>query len=165
LKTVPGCLPRGRRRVGHVKLLGVHAHGHPLPYAHALQYDLQYEFIANLELVGILWYPSRLIGIEQFRAYTVEESLGDTNFVKKGHILDLRQASMARCIHGLPKVSPRPATPDPSTPFMRATPKTALHLFLVWPAHGAGGLWPSSTFLDTPRHMGLASQKVPHVLR
>jgi hypothetical protein len=42
----------------------------------------------------------------------------------------LFQARMATGIHGLPKVSPRPAMPDPSTPCGRATPKAALRLFL-----------------------------------
>jgi hypothetical protein len=38
----------------------------------------------------------------------------------------LKQAHMARGIHGLPKVSPRPALPNPSMTPGPATPKTAL---------------------------------------
>jgi hypothetical protein len=67
----------------------------------------------------------------------------------------LLQARMARGIHRLPKVSLGPAMPYPSTPFGRATPKTALQPFLGWPACRAGGLRPSSTPLDTPRRTGL----------
>jgi hypothetical protein len=66
---------------------------------------------------------------------------------------------MAMGIHGLPKVSPGPAMPDPSTPCGRATPETALHQFLVWPDRKAGGLRPSSTPLDTPRRTGLNKHK------
>jgi hypothetical protein len=58
---------------------------------------------------------------------------------------------VARGGHGLPKGSPVPARPDPSTPCGQATPKTALRLFLGWPARRAGSLWPSSTLLDTQR--------------
>jgi hypothetical protein len=54
------------------------------------------------------------------------------------------QARIARGIHGLPRVSPRPSMPDPSMPCGRATPKTASH-----------GLRLSSTLLDTPRRTGL----------
>jgi hypothetical protein len=35
------------------------------------------------------------------------------------------QAGMARGIHGLPKISPRPAMPNPSKPCGQATTKTA----------------------------------------
>jgi hypothetical protein len=49
---------------------------------------------------------------------------------------------MARGIHGLPKVSPRTALPNPSTPCGRATPETTLRPFLGWPAPRAGGLRP-----------------------
>jgi hypothetical protein len=47
---------------------------------------------------------------------------------------------MARGIHGLPKVSPGPAMPDPSTPCGTGR---------------MGGLRPSSTPMDTPRRTGL----------
>jgi hypothetical protein len=40
--------------------------------------------------------------------------------------------------HGLPKVSPGPAMPDPSTPFGWAIPETTLQPFLECPAHRAG---------------------------
>jgi hypothetical protein len=53
--------------------------------------------------------------------------------------------------HGLPKISPKLAMPYTSTPCGRATPETALQSFQVSPTHRAGGLWPSSTPLDTPR--------------
>jgi hypothetical protein len=53
--------------------------------------------------------------------------------------------------HGLPKVSPRPALPNPSMPSRWATTDTALRPFLGWPAHKAGGLQLSSSLLDTPR--------------
>jgi hypothetical protein len=58
---------------------------------------------------------------------------------------------MTRGGHGLPKVSPGPTMPEPSTPCGRATPETALWPVQGWPAHRAGGLQPSSTLLDTPR--------------
>ena len=67
--------------------------------------------------------------------------------------LSLSHRRMARGGHVLPKVSPGPALPDPSTPCGRATPKTALQLFLRWPARRAGGLPPSSILLNTQRHM------------
>jgi hypothetical protein len=57
---------------------------------------------------------------------------------------------MARGGHGLPKVSPGPAMPYPSTPCRRTTYETALRLFQGWPAHRAGSLWPFSAPLDTP---------------
>jgi hypothetical protein len=50
----------------------------------------------------------------------------------------------------VPKVSPGPAMPDPSTPCRRSIPETASRLFLGWPIHRAGGLQSSSSFLDTP---------------
>jgi hypothetical protein len=67
---------------------------------------------------------------------------------------------MARGIHGLPKFSPGSAMPDPSTPCGRATPQTALQLFLGWPTHRAGGLRPSSSPLDTPCRMGLVGGNI-----
>jgi hypothetical protein len=70
------------------------------------------------------------------------------------------QARMARGIHGLTKVSLGPALPYPSMPCRRATPETALWMFLGWPAHRAGDLRPSSTPLDTPQHMGLPNSIV-----
>jgi hypothetical protein len=39
---------------------------------------------------------------------------------------------------------------DPSMPYGRATPETALQLSGGWPARRAGGLQTSSTILDTP---------------
>jgi hypothetical protein len=57
---------------------------------------------------------------------------------------------MATGGHGLPKVSLRPAMPNPSTPCGRASPETALWLFQGWPAHRAGSLRPSFTLLHTP---------------
>jgi hypothetical protein len=59
---------------------------------------------------------------------------------------------MVRGGHGLSKVSPGPAIPNPSTPCGQATPETALRPFRGWPARRAGGLRPSSTPLITPRH-------------
>jgi hypothetical protein len=56
---------------------------------------------------------------------------------------------------GFPKVSPGPAMLDPSSfmPCGLATPETALWPFQGWwSTHRAGGLQPSSTPLDTPRH-------------
>jgi hypothetical protein len=64
---------------------------------------------------------------------------------------DWRHGHMARGGHRLPKFSPRPAMPFPSTPCGRATLETALQLFQGLPACKAGGLRPSSTPLDTPR--------------
>jgi hypothetical protein len=46
----------------------------------------------------------------------------------------LIQGRMGRSIHGLPKVSPGPAMPNPSMPCGRSTPKQALRLFWGWPA-------------------------------
>jgi hypothetical protein len=54
--------------------------------------------------------------------------------------------------HGLPKVLPEPAMPYPSTPCQWTTTETVLWLFQGWPTRRAGGLWPSSTPLDTPHH-------------
>jgi hypothetical protein len=67
----------------------------------------------------------------------------------------MAQARTGRGIHRLPKVSPRPAQPDPYTPCGRATPQTALRPFGGWPAHRAGGLRLSSSPLDTPSRTGL----------
>jgi hypothetical protein len=64
-------------------------------------------------------------------------------------------ARMVRDGHGLPKVSPGPAIPDPSTHCKRTTPKMALWPFRGWAAHRLGSLRPSSTPLDTPRGTGL----------
>jgi len=58
---------------------------------------------------------------------------------------------MARGRHGLPKVSPRPAMLDSSTPSGRATAETALLMFQGWPARKAGSLRLSSSPLDHPR--------------
>jgi hypothetical protein len=57
---------------------------------------------------------------------------------------------MVRGGHGLPKVSPGPAMPDPSTSCGRATPEKALRLFQGWPACRVGGLRPSSTPFGHP---------------
>jgi hypothetical protein len=54
---------------------------------------------------------------------------------------------------GLPKVSLWPAMPYLSTSCGRATLETALRPFKRLPACREGGLWPSSTPLDTPRHV------------
>jgi hypothetical protein len=45
--------------------------------------------------------------------------------------------------------------PNPYTPCGQATPQTALQPFGGWPACRAGGLWPSSSPLDTPSRTGL----------
>ena len=50
-----------------------------------------------------------------------------------------KQARTGRGIHGLPKVSPRPAMPNPSTSCGRATTQTALRPFGGSPARRAGG--------------------------
>jgi hypothetical protein len=73
---------------------------------------------------------------------------------------DFDQSLMARGIHGVPKVSPGPAMLDPSTPCERATPETALRLFLGWPARRPGNMRPSSTPLDTPRRTGLEGREL-----
>jgi hypothetical protein len=65
------------------------------------------------------------------------------------------QARTGRGIHGLPKVSCGPAMPNPCTLCERATPQTDLRPFGGWLACRAGGLWPSSSPLDTPRRTGL----------
>jgi hypothetical protein len=76
----------------------------------------------------------------------------------------LLRACMARGIHGLPKVSPRPAMPDPSRPCRRATPKIALWPFLCWSAHREASLQPFSTPLDTPRRTDLLCYKTCFIL-
>jgi hypothetical protein len=58
--------------------------------------------------------------------------------------IDVAHRRKGRGGHGLPKVSPGSAMPDPSMPCGRATRKIALQLF--W-----GVLRPASTLLDTPR--------------
>jgi hypothetical protein len=50
------------------------------------------------------------------------------------------QARMARGIHGLPKVSPGPALPNPSTPCGRATPEMVVRLFRYPKPLGPGGI-------------------------
>jgi hypothetical protein len=67
------------------------------------------------------------------------------------------QARMARGIHGLSKVLPMPALPDPSTPGGRAgQPRNGLMaVSLVARPQGEWSAGPSSTPLDTPRHTGL----------
>jgi hypothetical protein len=67
---------------------------------------------------------------------------------------------MARGIDGLPKVSPGPAMPNPSTPCRQSTPEKAIQPFLGWPARRAGGLRPSSTLLDTQMPYGLMNKSV-----
>jgi hypothetical protein len=62
------------------------------------------------------------------------------------------QGRMARGDHALPKLSPRPAMPDPFTPCGCTTPETAVRPFQGQPTHKAGDLRPSSTILVTPRH-------------
>jgi hypothetical protein len=64
---------------------------------------------------------------------------------------------MARAIHGLPKVSPGPALPYPSTSCRLATPETALKLSLRWPTRRVGGLRAPCTPFDTTRRMGLVA--------
>jgi hypothetical protein len=58
---------------------------------------------------------------------------------------------MARGGHGLSKVSPGHAMPNSSRPCGQATPVTALRPFQGWPTRRAGGFWPSSNLLVTPR--------------
>jgi hypothetical protein len=70
---------------------------------------------------------------------------------------------MGRGGHGLPKVLPGPAMPDPSTPCGRATPKTALWPFQGWPTCKVGGLWQFPTLLDTPRRTPMSTFAHPKV--
>jgi hypothetical protein len=70
-----------------------------------------------------------------------------------------RHGRMARGGYGLPKVSPEPAMPNPSTPCRQATPETALQPFQGRYACRAGGLRPSSTPLDTPRRTPTGREK------
>jgi hypothetical protein len=77
-----------------------------------------------------------------------------------------KHSRMARGGHGLPKVSPGPAMPNPSTPCERETPETALRLFQGCPTHRVCGLRPSSTFLDAPRRTPMvrgAMKNVPEI--
>jgi hypothetical protein len=62
----------------------------------------------------------------------------------------IEHGRMARGGHGLPKVSPRPAIPYPSTPCGWAIPETAVRPVQGWSAQRLGGLRPSSTLLNTP---------------
>jgi hypothetical protein len=57
--------------------------------------------------------------------------------------------------HGLPKVSTGPAIPYLSMPCGRSAPETALWPIQGRPADREGGLWPSFTPLDTPRHTAM----------
>jgi hypothetical protein len=57
---------------------------------------------------------------------------------------------MARGGHALPKVSPGPVMPNPSTPCGWVT---------GWPGRRAGGLRPSATLLDTPRRTPMFRRK------
>jgi hypothetical protein len=65
---------------------------------------------------------------------------------------------MARGGHGLPKVSLVPAMPEYYMPCGRATTETALQPFKGWPALKAGGLWPSSTPLNTPHRKPMSGK-------
>ena len=67
----------------------------------------------------------------------------------------MKHRRMAGGGHGLPKVSPGLAMPNPSTPCGQATTETALWPFLGWPACRASGLRPFSTPVDAPRHAPL----------
>jgi hypothetical protein len=90
------------------------------------------------------------------RSDVMENSIVDDSISKslagKGQSqvgVESEHVRMARGVHGLPKVSPGPAMPYPSTPCGRATLETALQLFLVGPARRAGGLRLSSTPLNS----------------
>jgi hypothetical protein len=61
-------------------------------------------------------------------------------------LLHGRMARGGETGHGLPKVLPGPATPNPSTPCREATPKTDVS----WVARPQGR-WASSTLSDIPR--------------
>jgi hypothetical protein len=52
--------------------------------------------------------------------------------------------------------------PDPYTPYGRVIPGTALWLLRDWPARRAGGLWLSTTPLDTPCHTPMLCTKRQH---
>jgi hypothetical protein len=71
---------------------------------------------------------------------------------------------MARGGHALPKVSPRPAMPNPSTPCGWATPETTFQPFQGWPASRAGNLRPSSTLLDTPRRTPIIESSICRII-
>jgi hypothetical protein len=108
--------------------------------------------------IGDTQSPLKLKNKLQKQRKTIENKL-DLSKVSIGKLEDLLTASaklrrhgrMARGGHGLPKVSPGLAMPNPSTLCRLATPETALRLFIGWPAHRAGSLQLSSTLLDTPR--------------
>ena len=74
----------------------------------------------------------------------------------------MKQAHMAKGIHGLPKISPVPTMPNPSMPCGRANPETALQLFWVWPAPGGEG-GPAAIFypLAYPTPYGPAMKYAP----
>jgi hypothetical protein len=68
------------------------------------------------------------------------------------------QACMARGIYGLPKVSPGPAMPNPSTPFGRATHETASRPFWGGRPAACGRLlppWIPHAFIDSLVAQGL----------
>jgi hypothetical protein len=58
---------------------------------------------------------------------------------------------MGRGGHEVPKVSPGPAMPDPSTPYGQATAETASWPFLEWSARRDCSRRPLSILLDAPR--------------
>ena len=74
----------------------------------------------------------------------------------------MKLACMARGSHGLPKVSPGPAMPDPSTPSGWATPEMAI--LGVANTGGEGG-GPAAIFypLGYPLPYGPAMKYAPHI--
>jgi hypothetical protein len=77
----------------------------------------------------------------------------------ENRVVGFGHGRMARGGHGLPKVSPGPAMPYPSTPCGRVTRETALWLFLGWRVNSAGGLRPSSTPWGTLRRKPLRDSR------
>jgi hypothetical protein len=71
--------------------------------------------------------------VENFKSFVMKMSLKSHSIFPFLSIVFLslvfphagRHGLMARGGHGLPQVSPGPTMPDPSTPYRRATPKTA----------------------------------------
>jgi hypothetical protein len=78
-------------------------------------------------------------------------------------VLSPWQGRMARGGHRLPKVSPGPTMPKPSTFCGQADPKTALRSVFLWPIHRLCGMRLFSTPLDTLRRMGLYVSQILHI--
>jgi hypothetical protein len=79
------------------------------------------------------------------------------------------QGRMGRSIHELPKVSPKPGMPNPSTPCGGPPPKWPYGLMALWP-YGLMALWPYGHFGGGPPTGWVACSHllppwIPHAVR